>query len=268
MSAPSGLGSGDDRDRARVAFGFWLLASIKRTFDSGCCQHQVYFSIMMDLFTVLASINRIFLFSDMHLFVLALYMRCMATPTTIFTPRYGQPPSSTKPPQLTAADAQRLMEATLRMKRENQTHDPRYAQIVTLLRQYQLQHQQQRAANAPTTTGPTTTAPATTAARQQQQQQQQHQQQQQNTALLQQQQLLRQRQLMQAHAQAQPAAPPTAPLDVSANHAEEARSTTNSSSADARAAEERCSRAALHGEATGALAQSDPIVQTALPQYG
>ena len=25
VSAPSGLGSGDDRDRAHVAFGFWLL---------------------------------------------------------------------------------------------------------------------------------------------------------------------------------------------------------------------------------------------------
>ncbi|TMW58329.1 hypothetical protein Poli38472_011917 [Pythium oligandrum] len=46
---------------------------------------------------------------------------------------------------LTAADAQRLMEAAMRMKRENQMHHPKYAQIVGLLRQYQQQQRLQQA---------------------------------------------------------------------------------------------------------------------------
>jgi hypothetical protein len=85
MSAPSGLGSGDDRDRARVAFGFWLLASIKRIFLFWLLPAPSVFSIMMDLLTcalllaafwLLATINRIFLFNDMHLFVLARVDHC------------------------------------------------------------------------------------------------------------------------------------------------------------------------------------------------
>jgi ATP-dependent helicase STH1/SNF2 len=60
----------------------------------------------------------------------------------------GQPPVAKMAAQLTSADAQKLMEAAMRMKRENQTHHPKYAQIITLLRQFQQQQLQQRMANA------------------------------------------------------------------------------------------------------------------------
>jgi inorganic pyrophosphatase/exopolyphosphatase len=41
-------------------------------------------------------------------------------------------------------EVKKLMEAALRMKRENQTDHPRYAQIITVLKQYQQQQQQER----------------------------------------------------------------------------------------------------------------------------
>ncbi|KAJ0396477.1 hypothetical protein P43SY_004319 [Pythium insidiosum] len=117
------------------------------------------------------------------------------------------------PSQLTAADAQRLMEAAMRMKRDQQTQHPKYAQIVTLLRQYQqhqlLQRQQQAqagASNGGASVMTANTGQSVSGVQQQQQQQQL--------------QLQLQRQL-QAQAQAQlranQAKKPMPPLDVAAN---------------------------------------------------
>lgn len=46
--------------------------------------------------------------------------------------------------QLTAADVKKLMDAALRMQRANQTTHPKYAQIVSLLRQYHQKRQEQQ----------------------------------------------------------------------------------------------------------------------------
>ncbi|KAI9910904.1 hypothetical protein PsorP6_010837 [Peronosclerospora sorghi] len=47
---------------------------------------------------------------------------------------------------LSSADVKKLMDAALRMQRTGQKNHPKYHQIVTLLRQYQLTHQRQRQA--------------------------------------------------------------------------------------------------------------------------
>lgn len=49
-------------------------------------------------------------------------------------------------PQLSPVDVKKLVDTAMRMKRENQTHQPKYAQIVSLLRMYQ-QQQLRRVAN-------------------------------------------------------------------------------------------------------------------------
>lgn len=46
--------------------------------------------------------------------------------------------------QLTPTDVKKLMDAALRMQRANQTGHPKYAQIVSLLRQYHQQRQEQQ----------------------------------------------------------------------------------------------------------------------------
>lgn len=54
------------------------------------------------------------------------------------------PPAAAKMVQLTPSDVKKLMDAALRMQRANQTGHPKYAQIVSLLRQYHQQRQEQQ----------------------------------------------------------------------------------------------------------------------------
>lgn len=56
---------------------------------------------------------------------------------------------------ITSADVKRLMDMALHMQRENQTNHPKYAQIVTLLRQY---HQQQQTSASSSTLSSTASA--------------------------------------------------------------------------------------------------------------